>query len=67
MSSNVNESMHTGPQHHLHSDNEPLPGSKGGAATVDYTPETINQTRLPPSEEGTTQNLTPHTETHPSM
>ena len=63
MSSNTNplsEEIRAGPQHHLHSDNEPLPGSKGGATTVDYTPETIDETRLPPSEEGTTQDLTYH-------
>jgi hypothetical protein len=67
MSSNtnpLNEGIRAGPQHHLHSDNEPLPGSKGGATTIDYTPETIDETRLPPSEEGNTQDLTYHTHHH---
>jgi len=52
------------PQHHLHSANEPLPGSKSGVTTADYAPasETMNQSRLTPSEEGNAQvsGLTSH-------
>ncbi|KIM41947.1 hypothetical protein M413DRAFT_445146, partial [Hebeloma cylindrosporum] len=46
--------------HHVHNPNEPLPGSRGAAPTVDYSPETIARTTLPPSEVGDTQDFHPH-------
>lgn len=49
--------------HHVHSENEPLPGARGAAPAVDYTPETIQHIKLPPSEEGDTQNFTQHKNT----
>lgn len=49
--------------HHVHSDNEPLPGARGAAPAVDYTPETIEHAKLPPSEVGNTQDFAPHPKT----
>ena len=51
-------------QHHVHRDDEPLPGAKGGQPAVDYSPETIDHTKLPISEEGNTQDFTSHTKAH---
>ncbi|KAH9476820.1 hypothetical protein JR316_0010735 [Psilocybe cubensis] len=50
--------------HHVHSDNEPLPGARGAAPAVDYTPDTIEHARLPPSEVGNTQDFAPHPQPH---
>ncbi|KAF9478596.1 hypothetical protein BDN70DRAFT_39025 [Pholiota conissans] len=56
--------------HHVHRDDEPLPGARGAAPTVDYSPNAIQQAVLPPSEVGETQNFHPpgsphHDTTHP--
>lgn len=40
--------------HHVHRENEPLPGSKGSAPTFDYSPDAIESANIPPSELGTT-------------
>jgi len=53
----TNEPIDLTVKHHVHRDDEPLPGARGGAHTVDYTPDVIDHTKLPPSEEGDTQDL----------
>ena len=58
MSSLTNE-ISSGPAHHVHRDDEPLPGARGAAPAVDYSVDTMEHTRLPPSEEGETQNFHP--------
>lgn len=45
--------------HHIHRENEPLPGARGAASTVDYSPDNIEHSRLPPSEVGDSQNFHP--------
>ncbi|KAF8904768.1 hypothetical protein CPB84DRAFT_1772778 [Gymnopilus junonius] len=50
--------------HHVHRQDEPLPGAKGGDPTVDYSPDTMEHVKLPITEEGNTQDLTPH---HPHL
>ncbi|CAA7262645.1 unnamed protein product [Cyclocybe aegerita] len=46
---NITEELRTGPHHHVHRENEPLPGATGGAPTFDYSPETIDHATLPPA------------------
>ncbi|KAF8968734.1 hypothetical protein BDZ97DRAFT_1755032 [Flammula alnicola] len=59
-----NQAMDTSLGHHVHSDEELLPGSRGAAPTVDYSPDAIEHAKLPPSEEGETQNFQPHEGAH---
>ncbi|KAF9546734.1 hypothetical protein CPC08DRAFT_374989 [Agrocybe pediades] len=68
-SAGINEPIDLTVKHHVHRDNEPLPGAKGGAQPVDYNPEVIEHTKLPPSEEGDTQDFSRrerHHQQHPS-
>lgn len=51
-------------QHHVHRDDEPLPGAKGAEPTVDYSPDTMERVKLPISEEGNTQDFSSHTKAH---
>ncbi|KAF8153988.1 hypothetical protein B0H34DRAFT_719922 [Crassisporium funariophilum] len=60
----IHQEFNSGPHHHIHGDSEPIPGARGAAPTVDYTPETIERTRLPPSEEGNTQDFAPRADLH---
>lgn len=41
--------------HHVHRDNEPLPGAKGGAKTFDYSPENIENADNLPTGSGQSQ------------
>ncbi|KAF8970562.1 hypothetical protein BDZ97DRAFT_1914462 [Flammula alnicola] len=59
-----NQAMDASLSHHVHSDEELLPGSRGAAPTVDYSPDTIEHATLPPSEVGETQNFQPHEGAH---
>lgn len=43
MSTQYNQEIDAKPTHHVHSENEPLPGAKGGSATVDYSADTLNR------------------------
>ena len=55
-----NEPLEGSIGHHVHNPNEPLPGAKGAAPAVDYSPDTITHAKLPPTEVGDTQDLKPH-------
>ncbi|KAJ3514944.1 hypothetical protein NLJ89_g2066 [Agrocybe chaxingu] len=62
---NITEELRTGPHHHVHRENEPLPGATGGAPTFDYSPETIDHTTLPPvPAEGPHRTIPSHHSTH---
>jgi hypothetical protein len=55
-----NETLEGAMGHHVHNPDDPLPGGKGAAHTVDYSPDTITHAKLPPSEVGDTQDFQPH-------
>ena len=40
----LTDNLTTRPDHHIHSSNDPLPGSRGGVPTVDYSAATIERT-----------------------
>ncbi|KAF8182942.1 hypothetical protein BJ912DRAFT_928354 [Pholiota molesta] len=57
--------------HHVHREDEPLPGAQGGASSVDYSSNAMRNAVLPPFEVGDTQDFHPagshhhHTPEHP--
>ncbi|KJA22139.1 hypothetical protein HYPSUDRAFT_41277 [Hypholoma sublateritium FD-334 SS-4] len=57
---NIDDQSQPPVAHHVHRENESLPGAAGSAPTFDYSPDTIAQAHIPNSELGYTPPSHPH-------
>ena len=55
MSSTFYPEIDAKPTHHIHSEDEPLPGPKGGLATADYSADTLDPIADPSEQSDTTR------------